>query len=365
MKRVLCILSSMNAGGAETFLMKVYRQLDKTQYQMDFCINEPKECYYEQEIRMLGGRLYRIPSKSESVLQFSKELKKVIRDNGYEYVLRVTSNAMGFMDLMIAKQAGAKRCIARSSNSSDGDGFKTWFAHQLGRRLYGRFVDVKIAPSELAAAYTFGRKSVEQKQVFMLRNGLNLETYCYDPYGRQVIRAELGIEQDALVVGHVGRFTAQKNHRFVLESFAVIQKKNPSARLLLVGRGELEDEIHQQVENLGLNGTVIFCGIRSDIPRILSAMDVFLFPSLYEGMPNTVVVAQATGLPCVIADTITKEADLTGLVNYLPLSAPAEYWASIVLQNIGNRRVNVQQDFINHGYDIQTVAREFELIVFE
>jgi len=143
MKRLLCLVSAMNAGGAETFLMKLYRQLDKTKYQMDFCVNIFEEGYYDEEIRRLGGKIYQIPSKSSNAKEFSLQLRDIVSKEGYEYVLRITSNALGFMDLKIAKKAGAKVCVARSSNSSDGGSLKFKIAHLIGKFLYGRYIDVR------------------------------------------------------------------------------------------------------------------------------------------------------------------------------------------------------------------------------
>lgn len=365
MKRLLCILSTMNAGGAETFLMKLYRQMDKTKYQMDFCINDPQECYYEKEIKQMGGCIYRIPHKTKSVKQFKKQLEQVIRDEEYQYVLRVTSNAMGFMDLMIAKQAGAKRCVARSSNSSDGGSLKSRVAHVLGHFLYSSYIDVKIAPSQLAATYTFGDHVAQTRQVAMLHNGLDLDIYHYDPQGRAVVRGEFGIPEHAPVFGHVGRFMTQKNHRFLLEIFSAIHHANPAAVLLLVGQGELEEDLRVQINQLDLRDYVVFAGVRSDIPQIMSAMDVFVFPSLYEGMPNAVIEAQAMGLPCVIADTITREADITGLVEYVSLSSSPQQWSEIALKQINIPRADTKQAFLDHKYDIGTVTREFEQLIFE
>ena len=364
MKRLLCVLSNMNAGGAETFLMKLYRQLDKTKYQMDFCVNTSDKCFYEDEIVAMGGKFYRIPSKSQDRKAFETQLTDIVKSGGYEYVLRITSNAMGFMDLKIAKQAGAKICAARSSNSSDGAGWKLWLAHRMGRLLYEKYVDAKFAPSDLAAAYTFGNKAYKAGKVTILHNAVDLSVFRYDEAGRQAIRKEFGIADDTLLVGHVGRFMTQKNHSFLLKIFAEMTKQTPNAKLLLVGKGELEQELRMQVAELKLTDKVIFAGIRSDIPQVLSAMDMFVFPSLYEGMPNTVIEAQATGLPCVIADTITREADITGLVQYLPLTESLEIWAEKALGAVTAQRTDTKQAFIDNKYAIESVAEEFVKLVF-
>lgn len=363
MKRVLCIISTMNAGGAETFLMKLYHRLDKTKYQMDFCINVFDKCFYEEEILALGGKIYRIPSKSASRSSFKKRLYEIVNSNHYDYVLRITSSAFGFMDLKIAHEAGASVCAARSSNSSDGGSLKSKIAHRFGRILYGKYVNVKIAPSDLAAEYTFGKKAYESGTVNILHNAVDIDQYGFDANMRCRIRSEFGLSDDITVIGHVGRFMTQKNHGFLLEVFSEYAKLNEKSALMLVGGGELEPTIKEKASALGISDKIIFTGVRSDVPALLSAMDVFVFPSLYEGMPNTVIEAQATGLPCLIADTITREADITGLVHYLPLG-DAGTWAHLVAELPQVKRETPIQKFEENGYDIETVVEQFVKLIF-
>lgn len=365
MKRVLCIISNMNAGGAETFLMKIYRQLDRTKYQMDFCINVSEECFYESEILSLGGKIYRIPPKSVSLKNFKKQLYCIIKSNNYKYVLRITSNTLGFMDLKIAHKAGASICAARSSNSSDGGGLKSKVAHKIGGALYSKYVNVRFAPSDLAAKYTFGKKAYESGSITILHNAIDLKEYGYSEKMRRFIREEFKISDDMTVIGHIGRFMAQKNHGFLLEIFSKYTEKNEKSTLMLVGSGELESVIKERASSLGILDKIIFTGVRSDVPALLSAMDVFVFPSLYEGMPNTVIEAQATGLPCLIADTITREADITGLVEYLPLD-DVKVWAnrisSLLLPIV---RTTPIKQFKDSGYDIETVTKQFVELIFK
>lgn len=359
MKRVLCILSNMNAGGAETFLMKIYRQLDKNMYQMDFCINVKEPCFYEEEILQKGGKIYRIPSKSEGLRVFADNLYNVVKLNNYKYILRITSNAAGFFDLKIAKKAGAKVCCARSSNSSDGGSWKAVLIHRISRFLFDKYLDVRIAPSELAAIYTFGKR----KKVNILHNAIDLETYHYKAEGRMKVRKECGFIDSDIVVGHVGRFMAQKNHSFLLDVFYYLHKENPKYKLLLIGKGELEETLKKKINDLKLNNAVVFAGVRNDIPDVMSAMDIFVFPSLYEGMPNTVIEAQATGLPCVIADTITREADITGLVDYVSLGNVGQ-WIECVEKAICNKRLDTREQFYEHQYDIASQTKAFTRYVF-
>lgn len=364
MKRLLCILSGMNAGGAETFLMKVYRNLDRTEYQLDFCINFMEKCFYEDEITSMGGRIFRIPSKSESLKEFKRQLTRIVRDEKYDRVIRITSSAMGFMDLKIAKKAGAKVCLARSSNASDGGSLKSRLVHILGRILYQKYVDRAIAPSDLAAAYTFGKKAYRQGRVSILHNAVDLNVFRFSEEKRAQIRSELSIGESKTVIGHVGRFMEQKNHAFLADIFKCIHESNPETVLLLVGDGPLREVFHKKICELSLENSVIYAGIRSDVPALLSAMDVFVFPSFYEGMPNTVIEAQATGLPCIISDTITREANITGLVDYIPLSHSASEWASAAIDRLDLPRMDTQNIFYEKRYDIGSVAEDFIELVW-
>lgn len=364
MKRVLCLVSAMNVGGAETFLMKVYRAIDKTKYQMDFCVNTQEEGFYNKEIKALGGRIFYIPPKSRDFRLYRRELTALLRREGYRYVFRSATNAMGLLDLRIAKKAGAQCCTGRSSSSADvGGGAFGKVVNALGRSLYAGAADVKLAPSELAAAHLFGARAVSRDEVHYLRNGLDLDSYRFQPEAREAVRKEFSIPS-GFVVGHVGRFIAEKNHGFLLKVFHALLQKQPDATLLLVGTGELEATVREKAAQMGLGDRVVFAGLRKDVPRLLSAMDVFTLPSLYEGMPNVVVEAQAVGLPCVISDSLTRQADITGLVRYLPLSASAEEWAQALLDAGKTPRRDTKNDFLAHRYDIESTAADFVKLVF-
>lgn len=359
MQRLLCLVSVMDAGGAETFLMKVYRELDRTKYQMDFCVNKFGKGFYDDEIHSLGGQIFHIPSKSTNIKEFKKQLTEIVKVNKYTHVLRITSNAMGFMDLKIAKKAGAKVAIARSSNSGDAEGIVASISHIVGRILFNRYIDVKVAPSDLAAKYTFGGKAYANGDVEILRNGLDLNIYRYNEADRNRIREELKI-QSKFVIGHVGRFSEQKNHKFLIDLFFQYQKINEDSVLLLVGDGPLKGSIKKYVCDKGLSQSVLFTGIRKDIPQLLSAMDIFLLPSLYEGMPNTVIEAQATGLPCLISNTITREADITGLVQFYPIDPDSyELWLSAISNKQTEERDKYTFDMKNSGYSIDDVVKSF------
>lgn len=363
MKRLLCILSNMNAGGAETFLMKLYRRLDRSRYQMDFCVNVEEKNDYEDEIVALGGRMYRIPARSDGIVLHDRVLRALIHEHSYRYVLAVSSNATAYLDLKTAKRGGAEICSVRSSNSNLGMSAKSRIIQNLLREMFHRSADVLIAPSDLAAINLFGKNYIRDSRFAFLPNALDIDAFRFSQESRMRIRSEMGIGESTLLVGHVGRFYPQKNHDFLLDVFAELSRIVPESRLLLVGRGDLEQTVREKAVRLGVADQVIFAGLRSDVNAVLSAMDVFVFPSLFEGMPNTVIEAQASGLPCVIADTITREADITGLVKYLPL-CDAKGWARLAIAAAQTERRDTKQLFLDRRYDIEYAAERFAQIVF-
>lgn len=355
MKRILCILSALTAGGAETFLMKVYRALPKDAYQFDFIVSEDNGCY-TQEVLQRGGRIFAIPKRTENFYGAMKGITNVVRQNQYEVVVKLGNPPIAGLDLIAARIGGAKKLAMRSCNALTGLSVKDQCVNALLRPVLNVAANIKLAPSMLAAEFTFGKHHAH-KDVHLIHNGVDLDVFHFDVEGRRNIREEFSI-QDRFVVGHIGRFHKQKNHRYLLEVFCRIREQRQDAVLLMVGTGELEGQIREWVKSLELEDSVIFTGQRFDIPQLLSAMDVFVFPSLHEGMPNTVIEAQATGLPCVIADTITPEADITGLVTYLPLNEEKEHWANTALSVVTKERRDTSADFAAKGYDIKVVAKE-------
>ncbi len=357
MKRILCILSSLDAGGAETFLMKIYRALPPEAYQLDFIVSVAGGCYTE-EVLARGGKIYQIPLRTQNFLGAFKGIVSVVRRNHYDTVLKLGENALAVADLIAAKLGGARNLVVRSCNAPTGLSLKARCVHRCFRPLLNSVATVKLAPSQLAAEFMFGKKA----KAVPINNGVDLDVFQYDQQGRDRIRKEFKIE-NKLIVGHIGRFTEQKNHRFLLRVFKEIRRQREDAVLMLVGTGKLEPQIRQWIAEMGLQDSVILAGQRFDIPALLSAMDVFVFPSFHEGMPNTVIEAQATGLPCVIADTITKEADITGLVRYLSLFATPESWANIALSSLREERCCTKEAFRAHGYDIKHVAMELVSLI--
>lgn len=363
-KRLLCIVGGMDAGGAETFLMKVYRALNKSKYQMDFYVTSQEEGFYDKEITLMGGKIYHSIPKSKGLIKSFNILRNIVKIEKYDCVMRVSQHSLSALDLFAAKVGGAKTLVYRSSNTRTGGNRFNRILHVLLKWLAMSIPTIKIAPSTEAAEFMFGKNCVKKGNATIVKNAISVDNYIFNKEKREKIRKEFTVE-DKFVIGHVGRFHHQKNHSFLIDIFFEICKENSNSVLILVGKGELGDEITDKIKAFGLADKVIFTGVRSDVPYIMMAMDVFIFPSFYEGMPNTVIEAQVTGLPCIISDTITKEVKITDLVTFISLNDTPVQWAKLALTYERDlTRKDVKKDFVYNGYDIETVIKQFEKIVF-
>lgn len=353
MKRLLCIVSSMDRGGAETFLMKIYRQLDKSKYQMDFCVSKKESGFYDNEIKDLGGKIFYIPPKSKNIFKTFNSIKKLVKQQNYKYVLRTSQQSLAALDLLSAKMGGAKKLIYRSSNAGLTGGKISKLINKTFSFLPKIIPNVKIAPSKLAAKFVFGNS----KNVYILHNALNYNDFEFSEEIRNKIRKELKIGNKTLY-GHVGRFNVQKNHMFLLEIFQEIVKKDKDSVLVLIGEGELENDILTKIKELKLEKKVLVLGAKKNVNEYLMAFDKIIFPSFFEGMPNVIIEAQASGLPCFISNTITKEANITGLLTYIDLNKTSFEWADIIIKS-KDKRKDTRKYFIKNNYMIEQIVEEF------
>lgn len=364
MKRVLCVVSSLNAGGAETFLMKVFRTIDRTKYMFDFVVSA--DGIYEEEVLALGGKIYKVSLRTKNPFKVFDEIRTIVKTNQYKYFFKLADTPLaGFIDVLAAKLGGAKWISVRSCNADTNSSALKETINKFLRPAFNALTNCKIAPSDLAAIYTFGLKQVINGDVNFVNNGVDLNFFKYDEANRKEIRDEFHIPEDAILVGHVGRFTNQKNHEFLLKIFEEIHTKNKKTYLLLVGTGELQEQIQDIVNHSNYKDFVNFAGIRRDVPKIYSAFDIFVLPSFFEGMPNVVIEGQATGLPCLIADTITKEANITGLVHYLSLDATEKEWAKTALNLCISNRTDTKEKFVAAKYDIESVEKTLITLLFQ
>lgn len=368
MKRLLCMVYGSNMGGVEKFLLKIFHNIDREKYEMDFFFSGSRENIYDNEIRQLGGRPFHgIYTKNNPVKAYYRYYR-CIRDNDYKYVLVVAPHSLAALKLLIARIAGAEILAMRSSNTQiTGNGL----SKALNKAFFflPRVVaNVMIAPSIAAGKFLFGRRCIEKNQVHILNNGIPLNEYQFNPEIRRQKRKELNVK-DEVLFGHVGRFEAQKNHEYLIDIFAEIHKKLPTAKLVLVGDGILKQNIIEKAKSLNVYDHIIFTGIRNDVPKLLMAMDALIFPSFFEGMPNVVIEAQGAGLPCLVASTITKECHVTDLIKFMDLSQPASVWADnsieLAQKYKNNDRSKYSQILKDKGYDINDVTNEFVRLIFE
>lgn len=359
MKRMLCIVSSMDRGGAETFLMKIYRCLYKNEYQMDFCVSKKEKGFYDEEILSQGGKIFYVPPKSKNPFKTFIEIKKIVKSENYNYVLRTSQQSLAALDLLAAKLGGAKVLIYRSSNAGMTGNKINKIINKFFSFLPKIIPNVKIAPSTEAAEFVFGKNAVKKGKVKIIHNALDYKLFKFNKNIRNRVRNELGIKDQVVLYGHIGRFNIQKNHLFLLDIFNEILKREKNSMLLLIGEGEEKIKIISKIKELKLEKSVIILKPQPNANEYLMAMDKLIFPSLFEGMPNIVIEAQATGLPCYVSSTITKEAKITNLVKYISLTEKITNWAETILNDKLITRRSYEKDFFEKKYMIEEISEEF------
>jgi glycosyltransferase involved in cell wall biosynthesis len=358
MIRVLHVLSSMNRGGMETFIMNIYRNIDKKKVQFDFLLHTQEECAYNDEIRSLGGKIFSVPSRRNGVLKNRKALDNFFKEHPeYRIVHQHVSSLTYVAPLKIAKKNGVPVRIVHSHNTQQGGSRIHKYIHKYNQLFIESFATHYFACSNLAAKWLYPRK---QYKFILINNGIETEKFIYNTEIRDEYRKKFDIE-NKFVLGHVGRFSPQKNHDFLIDIFKEIHDENNDCVLMLIGDGELRTKIENKVKKLGLQNDVIFTGIRSDIAELYQAMDLFVFPSLYEGLGIVLIEAQASGLKCFTSNKVVpKDVNVTGLVNFLDLDKSAQYWANRIMTNKNYRR-NLTLDTIKGaGYDVYQIATNLQ-----
>ncbi|MGN0983628.1 MAG: glycosyltransferase family 1 protein, partial [Gemmiger sp.] len=304
--RVAQVLNRMDSGGIEAVVLNYYRHIDRSKVQFDFYFAEGSTFPQRAELEALGAGIYPIPPYTE-VAAYQRVLQGAFRARRYS-IVHAHLSTMSVFPLFAAWRAGIPVRICHNHSTANlGEGKKTLLKYLL-RPFNKIFATHWFACGEAAGRWMCGDRAFDAGRVNVMPNAIDTARFAYDDAARAALRRELNIPPDAFVVGHVGRFTFAKNHRFLIDLFAALHKSCPDARLLLVGEGELAQEIRCQVKDLGLENSVVFTGVRRDVHKLYSAMDVFCLPSHYEGMPVVAWEAQANGLPCVLSDRMTAEA---------------------------------------------------------
>lgn len=352
---VLCVLQVVNYmdhGGLETMLMNYYRHIDRSKIQFDFLVHKEKVAEYEPEIEQLGGKIYRMPAVNPLSESYHRKETVFFQSHAYS-VVHCHMDCMSAFPLFHAKSAGVPVRIAHSHSSNQDKNLK-YSLKMLCKQLIPMSATHLFACSADAGRFMFGNHDFQ-----IMRNAVEVKKFLYNSSVREEVRKELNV-RDNVVLGNVANFSLVKNHSFLLDIFFYYHQLNPKSKLLLVGDGSGRKNIEDKIRALGLHDHVILTGVRSDVYRLLQAMDVFVFPSLFEGLPVTMVEAQAAGLPCVISDTVPNETDITDLVTRVSLKAPLQQWISAIDVASKTTRADQSVQIKRSGFDIEENAKWLE-----
>ena len=351
--RVLVVNHCMDRNGAESLIMNIYRNLDRNIIQFDFLLHCNYRSAFEDEIESLGGRIFKIsPYKIYNHFSYVKTLERFFANHPeFKIIHGHLFNRIAY--LKVAKKLGLIT-ISHCHASTNGNGISAKIADYLHRNI-NRYTDYRFACSRQAGEWLYG----EEATFTVIPNAIDTAIFKFNNEKRRLVRSDLGISDYSMVIGHVGRFIQVKNHDFILSVFAEYKKTVPESVLLLVGDGPLVNTVKEKARILGISDSVITTGARQDIPNLLCAMDCFIFPSLFEGLPVTLIEAQCSGLPCLLSDHITSEAEVTDLFTRLSLSANSESWASKIAKNENNRE-SYSTIVMNAGYDIKKTSAELQ-----
>ncbi len=349
--RVLHFELDKNIGGIEMFLLNLYTQIDRDEVQFEF-VTAVENPALGDRLEKLGGIIHRV-SPHSNPLAYKKDIRKLL-ENDYDVIHVHKNSAANIIPLELAEKSGAKKIIVHSHNTAPSMGKASVLLHKMNRKKLCKIADYKFACSTEAGRWLFG-----EDEFTLIKNGIITERFLYDEKTASDKRKELKVPENAVLFGHVGRFTDQKNHSFLLDIFSEILKLKPESMLLLVGDGEHKSGCENKARALGISDKVIFAGVREDIPDLMKAMDVFVMPSLYEGLPIVGIEAQAAGLALFLSDTVSPQTQLCDSVKWFSINESAEKIAGMILSvplpNAGER-ISRNLEIAEKGYDIKTTA---------
>ena len=357
--RIGMIIGKWVGGGVEAVVMNYYRHIDRKKIQFDFiCDNDSTNIPYD-EIERLGGKVILVPPY-QKLPSYIKKLKRLFKENNYK-IVHSNINALSVFPLYAAKKARVPIRIAHSHSTTNKAEWKKNILKQALRPFSKVYATHYVCCSELAGRWLFGDKTYDKGLVYLLNNAIDLDKYKYDEIVRKNKRKELDISDDTFVIGHIGRFVEQKNHRFLIDIFNEIHKKKNNSLLLLAGQGPLMEEIKEKVNKLGLVDSVWFLGQRKDANELYQVFDLFLLPSLYEGLPVVGVEAQASGNLCYLSDDMTKETKVLDSTVFMSLNNTAEEWADSILKDVKKyKKHDTKKEVSKYGFNIKFEAGKLE-----
>lgn len=366
MINVLQISGTLARSGQETFIMNVYRAIDRSKFNFDFLVFTESTDGFYAEAESMGAKIHRLPVKRRRLYRYIKALDSFFKKwaSYYDVIHFHTCSLTTVMPLYYAKKYGIKTRIIHSHSSSISKGLHNFILHTLNKTFIGDLATDYLACSDLALDFFYSGTKVQSKAV-VIKNGINLELFRFKYNIREETRKRLNLK-DKYVVGHVGRLSKVKNHKFLIDVFYNLKKEKPNSVLLLIGTGELFTELKEKVNQLNLLDSVFFMGERTDVAALMMAMDVFVFPSFFEGLPFTLIEAQAVGLPIFCSDTISRTVNVTGQISFFSLDKSPKDWSKLILKNSCNRVVldpgDLNKIITNKGYSIKSTANQLETI---
>lgn len=324
MIRVLHVVNAADRGGAETMAMNLYRNINRNEIQFDFTNHSGRRAAYDDEIEVMGGRVLYLPKfKGFNFFEYIKAWRLLLNEHPEYQIIHIHNYNIAGVVAEIAREMGVRVRITHSHSTRLN---MPWHKRLGFHLLHGSMM--RNSTDFFSCGVNAGRFMFGNHDFTVIPNALDTNRFRYNPEIRRCLRQQIGIDEGVTVYGHVGTFRKPKNHAFLIDVFAEIQRRNPLARLVLIGSGELLESIKAQVHQLRLNNNVTFLGQLSNVNQWLSAFDIFLMPSLWEGLPVSVVEAQCAGLPCVISDVIDRDVDITKNVKFTPLLAPISTWVN-------------------------------------
>ncbi|MBR0303376.1 MAG: glycosyltransferase [Clostridia bacterium] len=360
--RVAEIVGKIKAGGVESVVFEYLRRIDLTDLEIDVLYDDDSDYAPPGDIAARGIGIIKIPAY-QKLPKYMSTVKKICRERRYD-IVHSHINALSCFPLRAAKRAGVACRIAHDhTTSSKSDGWRD-VVKRAARGASARAATDYAACSEAAARWMFGDRTVDAGEVRIIPNVTDPARFAYSEISRDALRRELGLG-DSFVLLHIGRFVKTKNHQFTLDAFDALTKRRPGSKLILVGDGELSDDIKRRAAGMSCRDDIIFTGVVADPERYYSAADALILPSFYEGLPVVVIEAQSSGLPCFVSDRVTKECDVSGAVRYLSISSPPDEWAKAVSVVAPQERVSAHEAIEGTGFDIGVSAKLLRDYYFE
>lgn len=359
--RILHILHSMNRGGAENAIMNYYRHIDRDKIQFDFLLTEQNHTLFEDEILSLGGRVYRVPLLTKrNPFPYLRGVRRFLKEHPEYKIVHSHTSSKSVFPLAIAWSCGVPVRCSHSHNSSSERGVNGLIRNALMPFLKLTATDY-LACGDQAGEWLYGKKTFKKGKVQVFKNVIETDKFRLNMEIRKNYRHKFGFTDDMMVLGHIARFSEQKNHLFDIDILLALHRRGQKAKLLLVGGGELENTIRKKSLEMGVADDVIFVGIVPNVYDYEQAMDIFLLPSLYEGLPLSIIEAQVSGLPCFTTKgKVSPECSVTDLVSYLSLELGGDAWAEQIIEANYKPRVDQYEQVVNAGYDATTAAKELQ-----